>query len=47
MLSARPPGTVKLFFVLDEQQAGRISSTHRLFGLVEIRIRGSLEVELI
>lgn len=47
MSSARPPSTVKLFFVLDEHQAGKISCKHRVFGFVEIQIKGSLEVELI
>lgn len=46
MLSVGPSGSVK-FFVLDEHQAGRISCKHRVFGFVEIQIKGSLKVELI
>lgn len=45
MLSARPPRIVKLFFVLDEHQTGRVSCEHRAFGFVEIQIKGSLEIE--
>lgn len=45
VLSARRPRIVKLFFVLDEHQTGRVSCEHRVFGFVEIQIKGSLEIE--
>lgn len=44
MSSARPPSVVKLFFVLDEHQAGRISCKHSVFGFVEIQIKVHLRL---